>query len=182
VFEIACFPKENQSAQVDGDDFVIKHVTKQGDQGDLTHEADASAVALAVQMENLPKPASRNGEVYTEGHVGYESGVDPVTGRRVSGTYGGGGVGVEHGGADQRPPDYPRPGGTQDDRKMLETQLQDRQLPSGKFDHAVAGYLYFPRAVAKRDGSGNYLLEHLGETNAAGVSERVELVIPAKNR
>jgi hypothetical protein len=54
-------------------------------------------------------------------------------------------------------------------------------LPTGKFDHAVAGYLYFPKTALKKDGN-NYVLQHLGETNAAGASETVELVISAKNR
>jgi hypothetical protein len=180
VFEIAYFPQENQRAQIDTDDFVIKR----GDKGDLTHGADAMAVASAIQKENAPKQTSSLGgdtHVYTEAHVGYESGRDPVTGQRVNGTYTGGGVGVEHGGP-PAPPDAPRPGGTLIDRDLLQNQLQERQLPSGKFDHAVAGYLYFPRVAVKKDGNGNYLLEHLGETNAAGVSETVELVIPGKNR
>ncbi len=178
VFEIACFPKESQPLQVDPDDFLIKR-----EKGELTHETEASAVALAIQVENSPRPhPSSNTQVMTEAHVGYESGRDPVTGQRVGGVYEGGGVGVEHGGPDQRPPDYPRPGGTPDDRRVLETQLQERQLPTGKFDHAVAGYLYFLKSAVKRDSGGNYLLEHLGETNAAGVSETVELVIPGKNR
>jgi hypothetical protein len=175
VFEIACFPKENQPLQLDADDFLLKR-----DKGELTHEAHPSAVAVAIQMQNAPKPTSQNTQVYTEAHVGYESGRDPVTGQRVNGAYGGAGVGVEHGGAPA--PDYPRPGGMPVDRDLLQSQLQERQLPSGKFDHAMAGYLYFPRSAAKKDSSGNYLLQHLGEINAAGVSETVELAIPAKTR
>jgi len=179
VFEIACFPKENQSLQVDPEDFLIKR-----DKGELTHETEASAVALAVQLQNSPRPSESHGntQVATEAQVGYDSGRDPVTGRRVGGVYEGVGVGIEHGGIDQRPLDYPRPGGTPDDRRLLEMQLQERQLPAGKFGHAVAGYLYYLRAAVKKDSDGNYLLEHLGETNAAGVSEKVELVVPAKNR
>jgi hypothetical protein len=176
VFEIACFPKENQSVRIAADDFLIKR-----DKGEATHEADPSNVAAAVQVANMPKPSLGNTDIYTEGHVGYEGGRDPVTGQRVNGTYGGGGVGVEHGGVPP-PPDYPRPGGTAIDRDVLQHQLQDRQLPSGKFDHAVAGYLYFPRSAVKKSSSGNYLLQHLGETNAAGVSETVELMVPGKNK
>jgi len=177
VFEIACFPGENKTVQIDADDFVIKH----GDKGELTHSVEGSAVALTIQLQNLPKRPGRNGEVYTEAHVGYESGRDPVTGQRVNGVYGGGGAGVERGGGPP-PPNYPRPGGMPEDRELLQTQLQERGLPAGKFDHAVAGYLYFPRAAVKKDGSGSYALEHLGETNAAGVSETVELAIPTKSR
>jgi hypothetical protein len=181
VFEVAYFPKDNQTSQIDPDDFVIRRK----DRGESAHGADATAVAVAVQKENAPKQTSSMGNsdthVYTEAHVGYESGRDPVTGQKVNGTYTGAGVGVEHGGPSV-PPDAPRPGGTLVDRDLLQTQLRDRQLPTGKFDHAVAGYLYFPKAAVKKDGSGNYVLEHLGETNAAGVSETVALVIPGKNR
>jgi len=182
VFEIACFPQDNQAAQIDAGDFVIKRRDKGGDS---THVADPLAVASAVQKENAPKRTSStlggDTHVMTEAHIGYESGRDPVTGQRVNGTYTGAGVGVEHGGP-AAPPDAPRPGGTLVDRDLLENQLQERQLPRGKFDHAVAGYLYFPKAAVKKDGSGNYVLEHLGETNAAGVSETVDLVVPGKNR
>jgi hypothetical protein len=173
VFEIACFPKDNQPLQIDADDFLIKR-----DKGEMAHEADPAAVAAAIQTANAPRPSTQNTQVVTEAHIGYESGRDPGTGQRVNGTYAGGGVGVEHGGAP--PPDYPRPGGMPVDRDLLQSQLQARQLPSGKFDHAIAGYLYFPRSAMKRDSNGNYVLQHLGETNAAGVSETVELAIPGK--
>ena len=176
VFELACFPGENKTVQIDADDFVIKR----GDKGELTHPVEGSAVALAIQLQNLPKNPNRNSQVYTEAHVGYESGRDPVTGQRVNGVYGGGGAAVEHGGPPP-PPDYPRPGGMPQDRELLQTQLEERGLPVGKFDHAVAGYLYFPRAAVKKDDSGNYQLEHLGETNATGTSEKIELTIPTKN-
>jgi len=181
VFEVAYFPLNNQWGQIDTDDFVIKR----GDKGDLTHTADASAVASAIQKDNAPKRAESLGtgdtHVYTAAHVGYESGRDPVTGRPVSGTYSGAEVGVTHGGP-PAPPDAPRVGASTDDRKELESQLQDRQLPNGKFDHAVAGYLYFPKSIVKKDANGNYVLEHLGETSSTGVSEKVDLVISAKNR
>ena len=181
VFEVAYFPADNQWGQIDTDDFVIKR----GDKGDLTHTADATSVASSIQQENAPKRAESLGgsdtQVHTEAHVGYESGTDPVTGRRVSGTYTGAQVGVEHGGP-PAPPQPTRPGATSEDRHLLETQLQDRQLPNGKFDHAIAGYLYFPKATVKKDANGNYVLEHLGETNSNGVSEKVDLIIPAKNR
>jgi len=180
VFEVACFPQDGQWVELDSDDFVIRR----GDKGDLTHGSDALAVAGSIQRDNAPRrPESLGGDtqVHTEAHVGYESGTDPVTGRRVNGTYTGAGVGVEHGGP-ARPPDDPRPGASSEDRRTLESQLRERQLPSGKYDHAVAGYLYFPKGLVKKDGSGNYLLEHLGDTNSTGVSEKVLLAIPAKSR
>jgi hypothetical protein len=180
VFEVAYFPQDNHWTNLDADDFVIKR----GDKGDLTHVADATAVASEIQKENAPKRAESlgtgNTQIHTEGHIGYESGRDPVTGQRVGGTYGGAGVGVEHGGS-PNPPDPIRPGATPEDRRLLSAQLQDRQLPNGKFDHAVAGYLYFAKAAVKKDSNGNYILEHLGETDSLNVSEKIELVVPAKN-
>jgi hypothetical protein len=179
VFEVAYFPKE-QWGQIDTDDFVIKR----GDKGDLTHIADATSVAAEFQRENAPRRPEGLGtgdtQIHTEANIGYESGTDPVTGRRVGGTYTGGGVAVEHGGPSAPPPPL-RPGASSEDRNLLETQLRDRQLPSGKFDHAVAGYLYFAKSTVKKDKSGNYILEHLGETNPSGVSDKVQLVIPGKN-
>jgi hypothetical protein len=178
VFEIACFPRNGRTMPIDPDDFVLSR----GSKGDGAHQVDASAVALAIQMEHLPRSSSHSGEIMTEAHVGYESGRDPVTGQRVSGVYGGGGVAATRGGEGRYPSDPPRPGGQPEDRRLLQSQLEDRQLPAGKFDHAVAGYLYFPKALAKKDGNGNYVLEHLGETNASGVSEKIDLVIPTKSR
>ncbi len=180
VFEVAYFPQDNHWAQIDIDDFVIKR----GDKGDVTHVADGNAVASEIQRENAPKHAESlgagNAQVHTEAHVGYESGRDPVTGQRVNGTYSGAGVAVGNGGPAD-PPDPIRPGASPEDRRILSAQLQDRQLPTGKFDHAVAGYLYFAKNTVKKDSNGNYVLEHLGETDSLNVSEKVELVIPAKH-
>ncbi len=182
IFEVAYFPHENEPpALLDVDDFVIKH----SDKGALTHGADATSVASSIQKDSAPRELpSRMGDtqVMTEAHVGYESGPrDPVTGQKTSGVYTGGGVAVEHGGPTP-PADYPKPGASPEDRRLLVTQLADRQFPSGKFDHPVAGYLYFPRSLVKKDKDGNFLLEHLGETNGAGMSETVQLVIPGKTR
>lgn len=183
VFEVAYFPQDNHWSRLDIDDFVIKR----GDKGDVTHVADASAVASEIQRKNAPKRAESLGtgdtQIHTEAHIGYESGRDPVTGQRVNGTYSGAGVGVgRQGSADVPDPPGPiHPGGSPEDRKVLSAQLQDRQLPNGKFDHAVAGYLYFAKAAAKKDAHGNYVLEHLGETDSLNLSEKIELVISAKN-
>ncbi len=122
VFEVAYFPLNNHWGQIDIDDFVITR----GDKGDLTHTADASAVASAIQRENAPKRAESLGtddtHVYTAAHVGYESGRDPVTGRPVSGTYTGAEVGVTHGGPSPAP-DTPRAGASIDDRRELESAV-----------------------------------------------------------
>ena len=117
-----------------------------------------------AQEEASPKgvhPCATPDDYAVKARVGYESGRNPVTGQPVHGTYSGAGVGVEHGGP-SAPPDSPRSGASSEDRTTLETQLRDRRLPGGKFDHAVAGYLCFPKAKVKKDALGNYVLEHCG--------------------
>ena len=84
-------------------------------------------------------------------------------------------MGVQHGG--DRPP-YADPTGVYVDRELLQSQLQARALPSGKFDHPVAGYLYFLKSQVKKDSSGNIVLGHMGDIGAP----RLDLTIPAKTR
>ena len=169
---MACFPNPNSTSQVDVGDFVVK-----GNKGALTHESEAATVAADVQRENTPKPRIGNGNttVVTDASIGYSSGTDPYTGRKVSGVSTSAEVGVEHG-AD-RPP-YADPPGVYVDRDLLQSQLQARTLPTGKFDHPVAGYLYFLKSQVKKDASGNIVLEHMGDTGAP----HVDLVMPGKAR
>lgn len=50
-------------------------------------------------------------------------------------------------------------GGTESDRKTMETELRDKQLPPGEAKQPVAGYLYFP--VPSKKTKGNYELQYL---------------------
>jgi hypothetical protein len=74
-------------------------------------------------------------------------------------------------------PQFPSPGGWPQDRELLEQQLAERSLPAGRFDHPVAGYLYFPHSLLKKKAKGVYELVYLADP--AGT---VELIVPAKNR
>jgi hypothetical protein len=47
-------------------------------------------------------------------------------------------------------------GGTEADRKTMETELRDKQLPPGEAKQPIAGYLYFP--VPSKKMKGNYEL------------------------
>ncbi|HEY3936531.1 MAG TPA: hypothetical protein VGL97_03835 [Bryobacteraceae bacterium] len=170
VFEVACYPGDHPPAKIEPDGFLVK-----GNKSDFAHQADAATVAADVQRQNTPKLPSRTPAVYTEANVGYESGTDPYTGRRVHDVYTGGGVGVASGQPPDAGPVYPAPGGTPQDRELLETQLQQRGLPAGKFDHPVAGYLYFFRSSVKKDGKGSYALEYSTDS-----TQTVHLTVPSK--
>jgi hypothetical protein len=169
VFEVACYPEANGRIQIQADDFVVKA----NDKGALAHRADSQTVAAAIQQKNAPRPpSSAPTTVYTEANVGYESGTDPYTGRRVHGVYTGGGVGVSNYPASQQ---YPRPGSEPRDRDMLENQLWSKSLPEGAFTVPVAGYLYFPASLLKKF-NGGYLLQY----QSADLSSRIDLPVPAK--
>jgi hypothetical protein len=53
-------------------------------------------------------------------------------------------------------------------------------LPEGKLDHAVAGYIYFPRAELKPQPDGTYLLKYLIESGNSGASKEISLTVPVK--
>jgi hypothetical protein len=169
VFEVACYINPSNPLQIQRDDFVVKGRA----QGELTHQAEADTVASVTQQKNLPKPASRKPDVGGAVGVGYQTGTDPYTGRKVHGVYTDAevGVGIGNDGSAQR---YPTPGGTLEDRELLRNQLVARSLPEGKMDHAVAGYLYFPRAGLKPQQDGTYVLKYLI------ASKEVSLTVPVK--
>ena len=175
VIELACYPSQAGAATVDPTDFVVKILKN----SEFVHPVDPVTVAAVMQDKNTPRPPSaRNPDVYTEAGVGYESGTDPVTGRRVHGTYTEAGVGMGTG-RDGGPYPYPAPppaGATPQDRAMLEQQLAEKALPGGSFSVPVAGFLYFPANSLKKS-SGSYELEYLGDA-----SGKMTLRLPAKER
>jgi hypothetical protein len=171
VFEVACYPLRSGQTSVDPDDFLIRA----GKKSEFVHPADAVTVASVIQQKNTPRPASNGSAVYTSANVGYESGTDPYTGRRVHGVYSGAGVGV--GPPDSAPPLPPSPGSTPQDRAILESQLSDKALPQGSFTAPVAGFLYFTLKAIKKKSSGIYELDYLG-----GASGKVQLQVPVKSR
>lgn len=173
VFEIACYPAQNGNVTIAPDDFLVKTSGK----SEFVHSADAVTVASVIQQKNTPKPPSgRDVAVTPSAEVGYESGTDPYTGRRVHGVYTAAGVGVgANPGPDPRVP--PAPGSSPYDRQLLETQLTQRALSPGQFTAPVAGYLYFPLSRIKAKSDGTYELDYLGESPI-----KVQLHIPAKNR
>jgi len=168
VFEVACYPGANGRLQLQADDFVVKT----NDKSEPAHRADPQTVAAAIQQKSIPRPSS-SPTVYTEANIGYESGTDPYTGRRVHGVYTGGGVGVSN---YPTAPQSPAPGGYPQDRDLLESQLWNKSLPEGAFTTPVAGYLYFPSSLLKKKANGGYLLVYQGEDS----SSKLDLQVPAK--
>jgi hypothetical protein len=150
VVEVACYPAA--SVQFSADDFLAKSGTTSAE---YTHPADAVTVASVIQDKNTPRPPSRNGPVVmTTAGVGYASGTDPYTGRRVHGVYTEAGAGVASGVPDTMPPGPPAKGSTDYDRMTLQQQLAARALPSGTFTAPIAGLLYFPaKEIKKKDGT-----------------------------
>ena len=180
VFEVAVYPATTQKApaSLDPEGFVVQTSAS----GDVAHRADSVTVASVIQQKNLPPlPSSPKPAVAVSTEVGYESGRDPYTGQRVHGTYTDTQVAV---GKDNRPPNYPQPGGYPQDRELLEAQLWEKSLPEGKLTRPAAGYLYFPASLLKKRPGGIYRLEYLGSADqeAAGSAplEKAELQIPSK--
>lgn len=172
VFEVACYPSQARQMRIDADDFLIKA----GKDSEFVHPADAVTVASVIQQKNAPgRPSNNNSAVYTSANVGYESGTDPYTGRRVHGVYTGADVGV--GPVDSGPPFPAPPGSTPQDRMILESQLSDKALPQGSFSAPVAGFLYFPVKAIKKKSNGAYQMNYLGDP-----SGKVQLRIPVKSR
>ena len=171
VLEVACYPAASSSVTLSADDFLIKA------DSDFTHPADAETVASVIQEKNTPHRASTpSTTVTTTAGVGYESETDPYTGRRIHGTYTDVGTAVGVGEPDNGRPLPPPPGSTSYDRMTLQDQLAQRALPSGTFNAAVAGFLYFPAKELKKK-NGVYELEYL-----SGGAGAVRLQVPAKNR
>jgi hypothetical protein len=154
VFEVACYPGDRK-VDIDPDNFLVKLESD----SEFVHPADAVTVASVIERKNTPASQSRQ-TVYTSANIGYESGTDPYSGRRVHGVYTGAGVGV--GPNVDQGPQFPPPGNSPDDRVLLEDQLTAKGLPRGHFTAPVAGYLFFPAASLKK-AKGVYQLECLGD-------------------
>ncbi len=150
VIEVAVYPSTEKGVDVTAGDFMMRT-----DADTTVRAATPDAIAGMVEDAKNPPPASSGGgrdiTLYPTADIGYESGVDPITGRRVSGVYRGAGVGVGVGGNQGGAP--PPPSGVSGrDRETMERELSDKALPEGTATRPVAGYLYFPRPAKKKSG------------------------------
>jgi hypothetical protein len=159
VVEVAVFPLEGQTADVDSFDFGLKFSADE-----VSHPRAPDEIVSMWMEQSTPQPPSKVG-VTGETGVVYQTGNDPVAGRSHGwGTYSG--VGVSSG-----QPAPPRPLST--NARDLEANLRARALPEGPAVRPVAGYLYFPLPT-KKHKSGPLELQYLKD----GVL--VSLPIPAK--
>ena len=177
VFEIAIYPDPNSKTTVDADAFLIKA----GKKSDGTRTADATTVASVMQQKNMPRDTGRKDvSVYPSARVGYESGTDPYTGRKVHGTYTEVGVAATKDPIDDpnRGPRYPPASGVDPQQvQALEDQLAKKALTSGEVTKPAAGYIYFPMTKGSRDTTGVYAVSYLGDSTA-----KIELSVPSKSR
>ena len=129
VVEVALYPDKEKPLDVSPDDFILRLA------GTDTAVKPSSAGLLAAQLQRKNSGSVEITPV-TEAHVGYESGIDPVTGQRVRGVETGVGVGV---GVGRGPGAAP----TRRDRDEIELELNEKALPEETAVAPVAGYLYF---------------------------------------
>ena len=158
VIEVAVYPESGRDVDVSSGDFMLSPAGETS----AVPPVSARTIAGVLDRKNSP-PRSRDTDVAAT--IGYETGTDPVTGQRRSGTYTG--VAVENGpqGTLGPPPSGPDPW-------TMKQELEERSLPEGKSTQPVAGYLYFPK-LSKKSKNGGYDLTYYG------VSNKVRLVIPA---
>ena len=146
VVEVGLYPEVGRTIAVVPQDFLLS----QGAPENGSRASGARAVAeMVAQDPDAHRPAGKNVTLYPTSEVGYETGVDPVTGRRVNSTSVGGGMGVGIG-TTQRPP--PPPEAAALDRENMTRVLADLSFPEGAITEPTAGYLYFPRPSKKARG------------------------------
>jgi hypothetical protein len=154
VVEVAVYPQAGSELNLVRSDFLLRA----GADGETVRPETGRTIAgVLARKYSPPRPTANDVSVYSSTSVGYETGTDPVTGRRVSGVYTGAGVGVGVG--DPGPPSPP-PGVNQDPSR-IEQELEDQSLPEGKTSQAVAGYLYFPKPSGKANNA-TYELTYYG--------------------
>jgi hypothetical protein len=151
VVEVALYPAKDKAVDVSPGNFVLRLA------GTDTAVKASSAVVVAAQLQQLHRNETASSGVTTavEVHVGYESGIDPITGQRVHGIETGGGVGVGVGNAQPEP----RANSTDRDRYVMEMELNEKALPDDTVTAPVAGYLYF--SLAKDDKKASHQLEYI---------------------
>jgi len=143
VVEVALYPAKDKI--IEASDFVLRLANS-----DSAVKA-SSPKLLAAQLQKKNSGAvgvTPVGEV----HVGYESGIDPLTGQRVHGVESGVGVGVGIGGGPGA-----GPASTDRDREVMELELTEKGLSDEAASAPMAGYLYF--SLPKDNKKASHQLE-----------------------
>jgi len=151
VVEVALYPE--QEIEVSRDDFVLR-----AGAGQTVRPASPSAIAASIQRSNTPRSKDSDITVYPSVGVVYSTGPD-IYGRRTGGVGTTAGVGVGVGGPGGPP--SRAPGSTDADRRVMQTELEEKSLPTQATAKPVAGYLYFPVTTTKGK-SVVYELEYYG--------------------
>ena len=140
VLEVAPYPEKGQNLDVSLNHFSLRTIGTDS----AVKAGSAKLISGTLQKKAA---ASRDVVVSPSAGVGYESGAvyDPITGQPCGGgvyTQTGVGVGIGSPGG--------QGGGTDADRKVMETELDEKGLPEGAVMTPVAGYLNFPLAKRRR--------------------------------
>jgi hypothetical protein len=146
VVELAIYPEPGKSADIATPDFLLGH-------GSAENSARAStppAIAAMLTQSSEAQNRGMGGAVYPSGSVGYETGTDPATGRRVNVTSAEVGMGAGTGPVPGAPP--PPPGVRAYERDTVVRDLSDKAFPEGPVTEPTAGYLYFPKPAKKAKG------------------------------
>ncbi len=157
VVEVGIFPDAKGKVQLNAADFMLHVVgTKE-----ILRPASPETIAQVLYK----KPGTTHDVTVTPvGSIGYESGGRDMYGNRYPGgmtTSTGAMVGIGNN----------KVGGTEADRKTMETELRDKSLPQGEVAQPVSGYLYFPVSTNKKM---HYELEYSGN----GQNIRLQLPTP----
>jgi len=157
VVEVGIFPAANGNLKLNSADFMLRVAG--------TKEVLRPASPETIAQVLYKKPAMTHDVTVTPvGSIGYESGGRDMYGNRYPGgmtTSTGAMVGIGSN----------KVGGTEADRKTMETELRDKSLPQGEMTQPVSGYLYFPVSTNKRV---QYELEYSGN----GQEIRLQLPMP----
>jgi hypothetical protein len=144
VVEVAACPK-NGSIELVRRHFVLKSASGTS----FVRAADPKTVAAGLHRA---AGSDRNVTLYPSAGIGYESGprvYDPATGeQRGGGLITSTGVGVGMGPSQS--------GASEQDRRVMETELSEKGLPECQASKPVSGYLYFPLSGKKK---GAFVLE-----------------------
>jgi hypothetical protein len=154
VVEVGLFPSKENQVEIDPKYFVLKAADGSG----LVRPLDPASVAGILRRTTGDK---REVALYPTVGVGYESGGynDPYYGGRRGGGWSTGvgvGVGIGRSGSGTAP----------EDRKVMETELSEKEIPAGVHSERVCGYLYFP--IPEKNRKKSYLFE--GTLNGEKIS------------
>lgn len=159
VVEVAVYPQQTGGVDVTPDEFILRV----GPNRTVLRPVDAKTIAGVLYREsNKDVQKTKSSDVVVIPSVGVGvgrgPGFDPITGAPRGGVNVGVGVGV----GGNTGPAVPPPGSTQEDRRVVQEELQDKALPDGRAAQPVAGYLYFPITSDLRRKAGEFVLEYTG--------------------